>query len=51
VFARPDSPKLSNTAEVSDDGRWLIVYSSEGTDDRYDVHLVDLRHRARSPGR
>jgi prolyl oligopeptidase len=42
VFARPDQPKLSNTAEVSDDGRWLIVYSSEGTDDRYDVTLIDL---------
>jgi prolyl oligopeptidase len=42
VFARPDQPKLSNTAEVSDDGRWLIVYSSEGTDDRYDISLVDL---------
>jgi prolyl oligopeptidase len=42
VFARPDQPRLSNTAEVSDDGRWLIVYSSEGTDERYDVTLVDL---------
>jgi prolyl oligopeptidase len=49
VFARPDAPKLSNTAEVSDDGRWLIVYSSEGTDDRYDVHLVDLRNRGAKP--
>jgi prolyl oligopeptidase len=49
VFARPDQPRLSNTAEVSDDGRWLIVYSSEGTDDRYDVHLVDLRQRNAAP--
>jgi prolyl oligopeptidase len=49
VFARADQPKLSNTAEVSDDGRWLIVYSSEGTDDRYDVHLVDLRNARAKP--
>ena len=49
VFARPDQPRLSNTAEVSDDGRWLIVYSSEGTDDRYDVHLVDLTRPDASP--
>jgi prolyl oligopeptidase len=49
VFARPDQPKLGNTAEVSDDGRWLIVYSSEGTDDRYDVHLVDLRNPNAKP--
>jgi prolyl oligopeptidase len=42
VFARPDQPRLSNVGEVSDDGRWLIVYSSEGTDARYDVTLIDL---------
>ena len=43
VFARPDQSRLSNTAELSDDGRWLIAYSSEGTDARYDVTLIDLR--------
>ena len=25
VYAQPDRPRLSNSAEVSDDGRWLIV--------------------------
>jgi len=49
VFARPDQPRLSNNAEVSDDGRWLIVYSSEGTDERYDVTLVDLRNPTAQP--
>ena len=42
VYATPDRPKLNHVAEVSDDGRWLVVTSSEGTDDRYEVHLVDL---------
>ena len=42
VFEQPDRPQLSNVAEVSDDGRWLIVYSSEGTDARYDITLIDL---------
>jgi prolyl oligopeptidase len=42
IYAQPDRPKLGNTAQVSDDGRWLIVTSSEGTDERYDVTLIDL---------
>ncbi|HEY7810676.1 MAG TPA: prolyl oligopeptidase family serine peptidase [Allosphingosinicella sp.] len=49
IFSQPDRPKLSNTAEVSDDGRWLIVTSSEGTDERYDVTLIDLKSANAKP--
>jgi prolyl oligopeptidase len=42
IFSQPDRPKLSNVAQVSDDGRWLVVTSSEGTDERYDITLIDL---------
>ncbi|WP_225421431.1 prolyl oligopeptidase family serine peptidase [Sphingomonas parva] len=42
VFAQPDRPKLSNVVQVSDDGQWLIVTSSEGTDDRYEITLIGL---------
>ena len=42
AYATPDRPKLNHVAEVSDDGRWLVVTSSEGTDDRYEISLVDL---------
>jgi len=42
VYSTPDRPKLNHVAEVTDDGRWLVIYSSEGTDDRYEVTLVDL---------
>jgi prolyl oligopeptidase len=51
VFSQPDRPNLSNTAEVSDDGRWLIVSSSEGTDARYDVALIDLTAPNAAPRR
>lgn len=51
VFARPEEPRLSNVAEVSEDGRWLIVYSSEGTDARYDVTLIDLARPDAEPRR
>jgi prolyl oligopeptidase len=42
IFSTPDRPNLNNVAEVSDDGRWLIVTSSEGTDERYEISVVDL---------
>ena len=42
VFDTPDQPKLGHTAEVSADGRYLVIYSTEGTDERVDVHVVDL---------
>jgi prolyl oligopeptidase len=51
VYAQPDRPRLSNSAEVSDDGRWLIVYSSEGTDARFDVTLIDLTRSSGRPRR
>ena len=49
VFARPDMPELNNIAQVSDDGRWLVVTSSSGTDDRYEVALVDLQRPEADP--
>jgi prolyl oligopeptidase len=49
MFETPARPELNNFAEVSDDGRWLIVYSSSGTDDRYEVALVDLAKRGTKP--
>jgi prolyl oligopeptidase len=51
VFATPERPKLSNNGEVSDDGRWLIVFSNEGTDERYEVTLVDLAQPDAQPRR
>jgi prolyl oligopeptidase len=49
VFSTPKRPDLNNTAEVSDDGKWLVVSSSSGTDDRYQVSLVDLRRPGSMP--
>ena len=51
VYATPDRPGLSNNVEVSDDGRWLIVYSSEGTDARYEINLIDLTRPDARPRR
>ncbi|MGB7374794.1 prolyl oligopeptidase family serine peptidase [Pontixanthobacter sp.] len=42
VFETADRPELNNVGVVSDDGAYLITYSSSGTDDRYEVSLIDL---------
>ncbi|MCM8730802.1 prolyl oligopeptidase family protein [Hephaestia sp. GCM10023244] len=42
VFATPDRPRLNSVAEITDDGNWLLVTSSEGTDDRYELTVIDL---------
>jgi prolyl oligopeptidase len=41
MFATPDRPELSHGGTVSDDGSTLIITSSSGTDDRYEVTLLD----------
>jgi prolyl oligopeptidase len=51
MFATPDHPGYNNSASVSDDGNWLIVTSSEGTDARYEVTLIDLRRADAQPRR
>ena len=42
IYATPDRPKLNHDAVTTRDGRWLFIKSSEGTDDRYEVTIVDL---------
>jgi prolyl oligopeptidase len=49
VYSDPARPKLSNVVQVSDDGRWLVITSSEGTDERYDITLVDLTRPGAAP--
>ena len=49
VFATPDQPELNNVGTVSEDGRWLVATSSSGTDDRYEVSLVDLTDTSATP--
>lgn len=49
LFATPDRPDLNNVGQVSDDGRWLITTSSSGTDDRYELNLIDLAAKDRKP--
>jgi prolyl oligopeptidase len=43
VYARPDQPDWGFSARITDDGRWLAIYQSEGTERRNRIYLKDLR--------
>jgi prolyl oligopeptidase len=49
VYATPDKPTYGHGAEVTDDGRWLVITTWEGTDDRYEVNVVDLAKPGAKP--
>lgn len=49
VYETPDHPSYSHHPQVTDDGRWLVITTSEGTDDRYQITLVDLHDPAWKP--
>jgi len=48
VYATPANPKLNHSAQVSDDGRWLVISTSLAGDEN-DVHVIDLRKAGAKP--
>ncbi len=42
IFATPDRPKLGHSAQITDDGQYILVTSSQGTDERYELHIGKL---------
>ncbi|NML06400.1 prolyl oligopeptidase family serine peptidase [Sphingomonas sp. G-3-2-10] len=49
VYATPDKPKLGHYAGITDDGRYLVISTSEGTDNKNMVHIIDLSDPAWKP--
>lgn len=43
VHAAPDQPGLNHRAEVTDDGKYLLVTSSAGTDERFGLTVYPLK--------
>ncbi len=43
VYATPDRPNLGHQAEVTQDGRWVVLTSSAGTDEKYELNLIDIK--------
>ena len=48
VYATPENPKLGHSAFVTDDGRWLVISTSEAGDEN-DVHVIDLKKPGAKP--
>ena len=42
VYETPDHPSQSHYAGITDDGRYLFIGTTEGTDNKNLVHVVDL---------
>ncbi|MGB5346649.1 MAG: prolyl oligopeptidase family serine peptidase, partial [Woeseia sp.] len=48
-YARPDEPAWGFSAEVTDDGRYLVITVWQGTDNRYQIVVKDLRQADAQP--
>jgi prolyl oligopeptidase len=48
VYSTPANPKLSHYAQVSDDGRWLVISTSLAGDEN-DIHDIDMRKPGAKP--
>ncbi len=42
VYSTPDQPDLGHGAEVTHDGRWVVVTTSRGTDSKYEVTAMPV---------
>jgi prolyl oligopeptidase len=42
VYATPDQPELNHSAELTSDKEWVVITSSSGTDDRYEITLIKV---------
>ncbi len=42
VYATPDRKELGHSAEVTHDGKWVVITSSAGTDEKYELHIMPL---------
>ncbi len=42
IYATPDRPEYGHGAQVTDDGRYLVITSSKGTDPRNDVSVARI---------
>jgi prolyl oligopeptidase len=42
VYATPDRKELGHGAEVTQDGKWVVLTSSAGTDEKYELNIIPL---------
>ena len=42
VYATPEKPEYGHSAQVTHDGKWAVITTSSGTDEKYELHLIEL---------
>ncbi|MEM1131999.1 MAG: prolyl oligopeptidase family serine peptidase [Pseudomonadota bacterium] len=42
VYATPDTPKTGHGATVTDDNQWVVITSSLGTDEKYEITIIPI---------
>lgn len=47
IYATPDKPEYGHSAQVTHDGKWAVITTSSGTDEKYEIHVMPL---GRNPG-
>jgi prolyl oligopeptidase len=49
AFATPEHPERNHFGQVTEDGRYLVITASVGTDDRYEITYLDLQTESAKP--
>ncbi|MFL9842705.1 prolyl oligopeptidase family serine peptidase [Sphingomonas sp. ST-64] len=49
IYSTPDHPKRGHFAQVTEDGGWLVITTTEGTDNRYEITILNLKDPAAKP--
>jgi prolyl oligopeptidase len=45
VYATPNEPELGHFAQVTHDGRWAVITTAKGTDNKFALHVIPLAQR------
>lgn len=45
VYATPDKPEYGHSAQVTHDGKWAVITTSSGTDEKYEIHVMPLSRK------
>ena len=47
VYATPDKPEYGHSAQVTHDGKWAVITTSSGTDDKYELNIMRISKKTR----
>jgi prolyl oligopeptidase len=42
IYATPEKPEYGHSAQVTHDGKWAVITTSSGTDEKYELHVMPL---------